>query len=78
MRAGLPKAAVRIAPGNRLKVADCTFAIGGDTVTVQRGDDRLIVPPAARLYRSPGKLVLERSAYGRSEIRVYSVVSGTL
>jgi hypothetical protein len=77
-RIGFPKAAVRLSPGSRFRIADCTFMVGTDTIAVQRGADRLIVPPAAHLYRSPGKLVLERTAYGRDEVRVYSVVSGTL
>jgi hypothetical protein len=69
--ARFPAGARLLAPGTRLRVADCTLAVGRGTVAVTRGDDHLVVPPEARLYAFPGHLVLDRFAHGREEVRVY-------
>jgi hypothetical protein len=73
-RAGFPAAANLVAPGTKLRIADCTIVVGARTIAVLRENDRLIVPPRARLYAFPGHLVLDRLALGREEVRVYEYV----
>ena len=67
----LPPAADRIAPGTTLQVGDCTLQVRARDILVDRGSDRLRVPPAAELYRVDGRLVLAARSGGQLEIRRY-------
>jgi hypothetical protein len=70
-RIGFPSAAKLLPPGTRLEIADCTVEVGERTIAVSRGENRLVVPATAHLYAYNGHLVLDRTALGREEVRVY-------
>lgn len=67
----LPPAADRIAPGTTLRAGDCTLQVRARDIWVDRGADRLRVPPEAALYRVDGRLVLAVRSGGQLEIRRY-------
>jgi hypothetical protein len=69
--AKLPPAADRIAPGTTLQVAACTLSVRARDIWVDRGPDRLRVPPDAALYRVDGHLVLAVHTGTQLEIRRY-------
>lgn len=73
--ARLPAGASMLYPGTALSVADCRVTVTKNTVVVRRGEDRLQVPPIARLYRAPGTLSLLRSSGGGYELRIYKTSS---
>jgi hypothetical protein len=70
----VPPERERIRSGTTLRWSDCEVTVGTDTVVIRRGDDRLRVPPSARLYAaSADRLTLVwRGASGRTEIRIYT------
>jgi hypothetical protein len=67
----LPPAANRIAPGTTLRVGDCTLVVRARDIWVERGGDRLRVPPEAALYRVAGRLTLAVRTGRQLEIRRY-------
>ena len=71
VEAKLPPPADRIAPGTTLHVAGCLVLVRAADIWVDRGPDRLRVPPDAALYRVDGRLVLAARSGGRLEIRRY-------
>lgn len=71
VRAKLPPGADRIAPGTRLRVGDCILQVRRRDIWVDRGSDRLRVPPDAALYRVDGHLTLAVHSGGQLEIRRY-------
>jgi hypothetical protein len=71
VRAKLPPEADRIAPGTSLQVAACTLVVRARDIWVERGPDRLRVPPEATLYRVDGHLVLAVRTGTQLEIRRY-------
>jgi len=71
VRAKLPPAADRIAPGTTLRVGPCTLVVRARDIWVDRGSDRLRVPPQAELYRVAGRLTLAVRSGGELEIRRY-------
>ncbi len=71
LRAKLPPAADRIPPGTVLEVGPCRLVVGAKDIRVQRGADRLRVPPLARLYRVDARLTLTVRSGGIIEIRRY-------
>jgi hypothetical protein len=72
-RAEFPRGARLVAPGLRLRVADCTLDVARDSAVVVRGENRFVVPPAARFFVAGSHVVLDRTAGGRVEVRVYAV-----
>jgi hypothetical protein len=72
-RAEFPHGARLVGPGQRLRVADCTLDVARDSAVVVRGDNRFVVPPAARFFVAGPDVVLDRAAGGRVEVRVYAV-----
>lgn len=59
-----------------LHAADCTVRVRGEEIDVDRGADRLRIPPPARLYRLPGfGVALLRGAGHGFELRTYRVGS---
>jgi hypothetical protein len=71
-----PPASERLAPGTRLRWSGCEIVVGVNDVRVTRGDDRLRVPPQARLYAHDDTLVLVwHGRDGRTEIRTYTHAS---
>ena len=71
LAAKLPPAGDRIAPGTTLDVAGCTVFVRARDIWVDRGSDRLRVPPEAALYRVDGRLVLSVRTGAKLEIRRY-------
>jgi len=74
--ARLPAEARRLPPGSTLAAADCTLAVGTDTLTLRRGAEHLIVPPQTRAYALSERLAVLRLAGAKSDLRVYRRVSG--
>jgi hypothetical protein len=74
VRAHLPPGAVPVAPPARLVYGDCAISIVGDEAYVQRGNDRLRIPPHVRFYRAAGLLAMIRETPNRAELRVYQPV----
>ncbi len=58
LRAKVPPASARIAPGTTLRAGECTLVVHAHDIWVERGADRLRVPPDAALYREGAQLVL--------------------
>jgi len=71
LRAKLPPAADRITPGTVLHAGDCTVIVRARDLWVDRGADRLRVPPDAALYRVAGRLTLTVRTGRTVEIRRY-------
>jgi hypothetical protein len=71
LRAKFPPAADRIAPGTTFHAGPCTVIVRTHDIWVDRGADRLRVPPEAALYRTAGHLVLTVRTGGTAEIRAY-------
>jgi len=71
LAAKLPPAQDRIAPGTTLSVGACTLIVRTRDIWVDRGPDRLRVPPDAALYRVAGHLILAVRSGGELEIRRY-------
>ena len=69
--AKVPPANDRIAPGTTLRIATCTLVVRPRDIWVDRGPDRLRVPPDAALYRVDGHLVLTVRSGTQLEIRRY-------
>ncbi len=66
-----PPATQRIAAGTIIHWGVCTVSVRPDEVWITRGDDRLRVPPVARLYRDGDRLILVSIAGRQAEIRRY-------
>ncbi|MDQ2663663.1 MAG: hypothetical protein M3Y18_06475 [Candidatus Eremiobacteraeota bacterium] len=62
---------VRVPPST-LHVADCTLIVRADSILVQRGKDRLRIPPPAQLFRFGGELALLRANAKHAELRLYA------
>jgi hypothetical protein len=77
LRAQLPTTGGRLEPGAVLRVADCTVRAGPDTLGVERGSERLAVPPPARAFVVGQELVLLRRSGANGELRVYRSASGS-
>jgi hypothetical protein len=71
LRVKVPPSADRIAPGTTLHAGECTISIRAHDLLVDRGADRLRVPPEAALYRARGQLVLVARSGKTLEIRRY-------
>ena len=71
LAAKIPPAADRIAAPATVVVATCTLHVGRNDVWVDRGTDRMRVPPDAALYRVDGRLTLVVRTGSTVEIRRY-------
>jgi hypothetical protein len=71
LRAKIPPAAERLAPGTTLHEGACTVLVRAHDVVVARGTDRLRVPPEAQLYRTGAQLTLVARSGATVEIRRY-------
>ena len=69
--ARFPPAVDRIAPGTTFGAGPCTVIVRAHDIWVDRGADRLRVPPDAALYRVAGRLVLAVRTGPTAEIRRY-------
>ena len=60
-----------------LRNADCRLEIGPGIATVERGTERLVIPPKTQFYRWPDRIgFVRRSAQG-TELRVYRLRGGS-
>lgn len=71
LAAKLPPEAARVRPPAVLRVGPCTLIVRDHDLWVDRGPDRLRVPPEAALYREAGRLTLVVRSGGVVEIRRY-------
>ncbi len=69
--AHLPIDLQMVRPPRTLHYADCAVHIVGETIYVDRGADRLRIPPPARLYAGGRHLALLLGTEGGYELRVY-------
>ncbi len=72
LRAKIPAEVTRLAPGASLRYGECTLAVRAHDIVVQRGDDRLRVPPEAALYRDGAQITLVARDHATVEIRRYT------
>ena len=72
--AHLPRGAAMVRPPARLTYHDCTIRVAGDEVFVDRGKDRLRIPPPVRLYAAGRSLAVLRVTDGHYELRNYRVL----
>jgi len=71
VRSKLPRGARALKAGVTLTFGPCTISVGNGELTVQRGTDRLRVPPRITLYAVPAGLALVRERGKTSELRLY-------
>jgi hypothetical protein len=71
----VPAGAEPVEPPATLHYGDCTIFVSGAEAFVQRGDDRLRIPPRVRFYRKGGMLVLLRETANGNELRVYEMTA---
>jgi len=69
--ARLPKGATMVRPPADLTYADCKIRVIGDAIDIDRGADRLRVPPPSRLFVSGNEIALLRGGAGSYELRIY-------
>ena len=67
----LPPGARRLAPGTVMAVADCRLLVGAATLTLERGDERLVVPPRTAAYAAGDTLSVLRTTGNAGDLRVY-------
>ena len=75
VRGRLPANAQLVAAGTRLTYGPCTIFVRGDELLVERGSDRLRVPPRAQLYTAGNSLVLLRVSAARADLRTYDIAT---
>ncbi len=71
LRAKLPPASERLAAGTTLRAGPCTLLVKAHELVVERGADRLRVPPESALYRDGAQLILVAHDGDAVEIRRY-------
>ncbi len=71
LRAKFPPPQQRLRPGSSVRAGDCTLSVGAHDLWIARGNDRLRVPPEARLFREHTSLTLVFVSGERAEIRRY-------
>jgi hypothetical protein len=67
----VPPPRARIAPGTSLFSGKCLVLVRDHDIWIYRGDDRLRVPPEARLYAATEGLTLVYEHAGTTQVRVY-------
>jgi hypothetical protein len=75
VRAKIPADARPIPEGTRLVYGSCALFVGDDVVLVDRGADRMRIPPHATLYRAGTSLALLRITGQTAVLRTYDVVT---
>jgi hypothetical protein len=75
VRARLPAGAQPVQPGTRLTYGPCTILVRDDELTVERGSDRLRVPPHATLYTIGNSLALLRTSESTTDLRIYEITT---
>ena len=75
VRAAIPARAQPVADGSRLSYGSCTILVRKSELLVDRGSDRLVVPPRAELYTSGHSLVLVRTTGNSAVLRTYDITT---
>lgn len=75
VEARLPAGAQPVRPGTRLIYGPCTILVRSDELLVERGSDRLRVPPEARLYTIGTSLALLRTSGSITDLRIYDITT---
>jgi hypothetical protein len=73
VEARLPAGAQLVRPGTRLTYGPCTILVRSDELLVERGSDRMRVPPKARLYTIGTSLALLRTSGSITDLRIYDI-----
>jgi hypothetical protein len=73
--AQLPAGAQLVAAGTHLTYGVCTILVRSDELLVERGSDRLRVPPRTRLYIVGNSLALLRTSGTTTILRTYDITS---
>jgi hypothetical protein len=75
VRARLPAGAQPVRPGTRLTYGSCTILVRDDELLVERGSDRMRVPPHASLYVIGNSLALLRTSESGTDLRIYEITT---
>ena len=75
VRAKIPADATPVS--GDVRAGPCTIHVGADGIIVRRGEDRLRIPPPARLLHLGARYYLYRENRKGAELRVYSFVDGS-
>jgi hypothetical protein len=75
VRAHLPGGAQPVRSGARLTYGPCTILVGDDELLVERGSDRMRVPPHATLYTVDNSLALLRTSESGTDLRIYEITT---
>ena len=73
--AQIPAGAQPVLDGTRLSYGPCTILVRKSELLVERGSDRLRVPPRATLYTAGNMLVLVRASGKTSILRTYEITT---
>lgn len=76
VEARLPPEAKPVRAGTRLSYGPCTILVRNDELLVERGSDRLRVPPRATLYTTGDSLALLRTSGLTTDLRIYDITTG--
>ncbi|MGD0966860.1 MAG: hypothetical protein ABR949_01130 [Candidatus Aquilonibacter sp.] len=76
VEAQIPAGAQPVADGTRLSYGPCTILVRKSELLVERGPDRLRVPPRATLYTAGNVLVLIRVSGKTAVLRTYEITTG--
>jgi len=75
VEARIPAGAQPVPDGTRLRYGPCTILVRESELLVERGADRLRVPPRATLYTAGDKLVLVRASGKTAVLRTYEITT---
>jgi hypothetical protein len=75
VRARIAADAQPVASGTRLEFGPCTIFVHEGEVLVDRGMDRMRIPPEATLYRTGASLQLLRTTGSTAVLRTYEIVT---
>jgi hypothetical protein len=70
-RSQLPSGMQPIRPGSRLESVDCVLHVAAHSGLVERGAERLSIPPDAQFLWNPKQLALLRKTGPLAELRLY-------
>jgi hypothetical protein len=74
--AHLPAGLSAARSGEVLYSGDCKLQVRGETILVDRGSDRMRIPPPVRIYYGKNLFALLRGGVGGLELRVYQAAAG--
>lgn len=75
VKARLPAGAQPVRAGARLMYGSCTILVSNDELLVERGSDRLRVPPHTTLYTIGETLALLRTSGSTTDLRIYDITT---